>query len=208
MIHRSPIAAMSLAAIGVVAAASFVGAQTAIQRPRTVNPAITNAAKIAPVKPPSSMMNMRLPDPMPAEPDWQDKHAPLTLHVADSSLPGRGTMVSVSKADGSGFYDLKNDGTVQVYSPYYSLKRMDKFYDDAVFVFGNDTVECKVTANLRANLMRLTLACQRNDPDIAPNETLPSRPFFVLVTRKDPSTGFVMRGEAMVTLTGYVVDKP
>lgn len=191
-----------------IAFATLVSAQTTLQRPKTLDPRIFSGAKAIPAKPPSSMMHMHLPSPMPAEPDWRGKHEPLTLHVADSSLPGRGTAISVSQADGSGFYYLGEEGVVQVYSPYYALKRVDRIADVATFVFGNDTVECKVTASSKGSLFKLTLACQRNDPDIPSNSQFEQRPFFVLVARKDPETGVVRRGEAMVTLNGYVTEKP
>ncbi len=195
-----------LTALTLAAAAVLIGAQT-LQRPKTFDPKVLTSSKLVQPKLPNSMMNMRLPEPIPLEPNWQDKHEPLTLHVADS-IPGRGTAIAVTKADGAGFFTLGEPNVIQVYSPYYKLKRVDRNLDDSIFVFGNDTVECKVFANPNGSLFRLTLACQRSDPDIPATSNFEQRPFFVVVSRKDPASGMVQRGATMVTLNGYVAEKP
>lgn len=193
-------------AVAVSAAAALVGAQT-LQRPKALNPRILATPAVPPTAP-NSAMTLNLPDPQPEDPDWDGKHEPLTLHVAESPLAGRALLISVTKSDGSGFYKMGLPKVVQVYSPYYPLKRTDRIVDIDTFVFGNATVESKVRVSPKGHMFSLTLACQRSDPDIPANEFIAKRPFLVLVSWQDPQTKLVYRGETMVTLAGYVVEKP
>lgn len=193
---------MILAVIVVVAAAVTVSAQV---RRRVLTPQTTQQVKIVP-----GLINQGPADsaqdttgPGPANPYFGQRFEPLVIRVAEQPTHGMPIMVSVSKPSGEPFTNF-DDNSVELYSPFYHQIKRTPGAGQFLFDYGNARVKSQAYANVKGSVLLLGLQLHRNDPDIPPAANTDRRPFLLIVQAKERATGIVFRGEAMVTLDGYV----
>lgn len=198
---------VSFAVGAALALAVAVSAQT-LQRPAALNKGQVTAAAVKnlpPIKPVSSSFTINPPSP----PDTlhEGPFVPLTLRVSEPTPNRRPIMVSVTRPDGSPFWPAQDLGVIKIYSPHFEVDRVQQMLSNQEVFFGKGGSACRVSVQARSNIFTVYLTCQKADPEVPVGATTDTRPFLAIVSYLDKTTNTLYRGEAIVNLEGYVVDK-
>lgn len=203
-IDLSPV---SLVVGAVLALGVAVSAQT-LQRPATLDKRPLNSViKTLPVPTGPVSSSFTVNPPSPPDVLHEGPFVPLTLRVSEPTPNQRPIMVSVTRPDGSPFWPAQEAGAIKIYSPHFEVDRTRQILSNQEVFFGKGGSACKVSVRARSNIFTLYLTCQKSDPEVPANAVNDMRPFLAIVSYLDKATNTLFRGEAIVNLNGFVLDK-